>query len=198
MAVLLFRFGMANVDDSLLVRQTLSGNQNAFKFLVLRYQRPIFKFLANFRLPQSVVEEIAQESFLRAYGSLETYDHERGASFSSWLFAIARNLALNELERKRHQFEIAHTDTVWNPLESVDDRAEDPQDCLERAEDSGQVLSAVHRLPEPFRQAVVLSYFQELSIKEIAEIENCSSGTVKSRIFRGKQLLKSILTREVK
>ena len=77
---------------------------------MLRYQRPIFKFLATFRLPQSVVEEIAQESFLRAYRSLENYDHEKGASFSSWLFAIARNLALNELERKRHQFEIAPTD----------------------------------------------------------------------------------------
>ena len=97
--------------------------------------------------------------------------HEKGASFSSWLFAIVRNLTLNELDRRHHRIEIAPTGTGRNPLESVDDCAEDPLRCLERKETRGQVLNAAHQLPDPSRQAVALSCFQELSIKEVAETD---------------------------
>jgi RNA polymerase sigma-70 factor, ECF subfamily len=182
------------MDDSLLIRQTLAGNQNAFKFLVLRYQRAIFKFLTSFRLSQPVIEDIAQETFVRAYQKLSTYDLERGASFSAWLFTIARNLALNELRSGREFTEVGSESVVENLGASQPDQ----QHLLEQQEREVRVRKAVDRLPEPFRKAVVLSYFGELSIQEIARIEECSLGTVKSRIFRGKQLLRSLLATEVK
>jgi RNA polymerase sigma-70 factor (ECF subfamily) len=185
------------MEDLFLIKQTLAGNENAFKFLVLRYQRPMFKFLSTFQLFQPEVEEIAQETFVRAYRALPSYDPAKGASFSSWLFTIARNLALNERARKRRQGEAVdvsqHADSVM-----VVDPQPDPHQQLERSESESKLLRAMALVPEPFRQALVLSYFRELSIEEIAQIECCSAGTVKSRIFRGKQLLKTILITEVK
>jgi RNA polymerase sigma-70 factor (ECF subfamily) len=181
------------MDDLFLIQQTLAGNEGAFKFLVLRYQRPVFKFLSTFRLSQAVVEEVAQETFVRAYHNLSSYDQQRGASFSSWLFTIARNLALNEAKRKHRRVEVSEADTSSDLARSVDPRP-NPQQTLERTESKGQLIEAMAMVPEPFRQALVLSYFRELSIEEIAQRECCSEGTVKSRIFRGKQLLKSILT----
>lgn len=183
------------MDDSLLIRQTLAGNQNAFKFLVLRYQRAIFKFLTSFRLRQPAIEDIAQETFIRAYQKLSTYDIERGASFSAWLFTIARNLAVNELRSGRREFAEIGSENI---VEALTASQPDQQHLLEQQERESRVRTAVDRLPEPFRQAVMLSYFGELSIQEIAWIEECSLGTVKSRIFRGKQLLKSLLANEVK
>jgi RNA polymerase sigma-70 factor (ECF subfamily) len=184
------------MDDLFLIQQTLAGNLNAFKFLVLRYQRPLFKFLATFQLPQEV-EEIAQETFVRAYRALPTFDPLKGASFSSWLFTIARNLALNERERTHRRVEVAE-DYAKGDSVAVADPQPDPHQQLERSESASKLLKAMARVPEPFRQALVLSYFRELSIEEIAQIERCSAGTVKSRIFRGKQLLKNILIAEVK
>jgi RNA polymerase sigma-70 factor (ECF subfamily) len=180
------------MDDLFLVRQTLAGNDNAFKFLVLRYQRPVFKFLSTFRLSQAVVEEIAQESFVRAYHNLASYDQARGASFSSWLFTIARNLALNECGRKRRHVEVSD-EAAHDHLANSAAPGPDPHQELERSESKKQLMKAIALVPEPFRQALVLSFFRELSIDEIAQMERCSAGTVKSRIFRGKQLLKTIL-----
>jgi RNA polymerase sigma-70 factor (ECF subfamily) len=185
------------MDDAFLIQQTLAGNTNAFKFLVLRYQRPLFKFLSTFPLRQPEVEEIAQETFVRAYRALTSFDTAKGSSFSSWLFTIARNFALNECGRKHRRLEVADES---NKVEStaVADPQLDPHQQLERSEFENRMLKAISRVPEPFRQALVLSYFRDLSIEEIAAMECCSAGTVKSRIFRGKQLLKNILTKEVK
>ena len=185
------------MDDLFLIKQTLAGNENAFKFLVLRYQRPMFKFLSTFQLAKPDVEEIAQEAFVRAYRALSSYDPAKGASFSSWLFTIARNLALNERDKKHRQGEVFEASQESADSVFVDPQP-DPHQQLERNESEGKLLKAMALVPEPFRQALVLSYFRELSIEEIAQIECCSAGTVKSRIFRGKQLLKTILIAEVK
>lgn len=182
----------SGIDDAWLIQETLAGNRSAFRFLLLRYQRPVFRFLATFRLPEPVVEEVAQECFLRVYRRIGSYDANKGASFASWIFTIARNLALNELARKQRQIEIDPIDSET----ALEDDILDPHEHLERAEVSRRVAAAVDRIPDPFRQALVLSYFGELSIQDIARIEGCSSGTVKSRIHRGKKLLKSILGKE--
>jgi RNA polymerase sigma factor (sigma-70 family) len=87
------------MEDSFLIQQVLAGEQAAFKFLVLRYQRPLFRFLRGFGLEEHVIEELAQESFVRAYESLARYSPEKGASFGTWVFQIGKNLALNELAR---------------------------------------------------------------------------------------------------
>jgi RNA polymerase sigma-70 factor (ECF subfamily) len=184
------------MDDRELIRQVLAGDSDAYRILVVRYQRPLFKFLRAFRLPEAVVEELAQETFLRAYRSLASYDSARGATFSTWLFTIAKNLALNESARARTRGEgrgRAGADAAAIDRAAV--TAPPQLEALERAERRSMLGRALGALPRAFRSAVVLAYLKELSLDEIAVIERCSVGTVKSRIFRGKRLLAAALSR---
>ncbi len=178
------------MDDTFLIGQAVRGNTQAFRLLVLRYQRPLFRFLNGFTLPAGRIEEIAQETLLRAYQNLASYRAERGASFVTWLFVIAKRLALNELARSEHQYQSVEIEQAI----AVETDTASPQECLEHEQQQQQVLAALQQVDEPYRSALVLSYIEELKLSEIAEIEQCSLGTVKSRIFRGKQQLAKQLT----
>jgi RNA polymerase sigma-70 factor (ECF subfamily) len=182
------------VNETAVIHRVLSGDRAVFRVLVVRYQRPIFRFLASFRLSAAQREELAQEVFLRAYRHLDDFDSSR-ATFSCWLFTIAKNLAAHELARMSHRKE-----QVVEPLpEPTQDALAPPavsQDvALEKAEQHALALRALAKLPQVFRNAVTFAYLHELSLEDIAAIEQCSVGTVKSRIFRGKQLLRQALAR---
>ena len=172
------------MDDAFLIRQTLSGSRNAFRLLVVRYQRPIFKFLGGFAIESAVAEELAQETFLRAYRSLSAFDSGQSA-FSSWLFTIAKHLVLNETARSSRR--LPHV-AVADDAAIVETPPASQQ--VESAERSSHVRRALEALPTPLRSALVLAYMQEHSLEEIAAIEGCSVGAIKSRIYRGKELLR--------
>lgn len=176
------------MDDNFLVRQTLNGNRNAYKFLVLRYQKPIFKILGTIIFDKQLVEEVAQETFLRAYKSLDSFDPTNGASFSTWLFTIAKNLAFNEADKRK-----VRKNYVESQQHVVRVETNGPDKELAKAQTKSVVRSAVEKLPREFKMAVVLSCLDGHSIAEIAAIEGCSEGTIKSRIFRGKQMLREFL-----
>ena len=180
------------MDDRLLVEQSAQNNTDAFRLLILRYQRMVFSYLGNFRLPAQVLEDLAQETFLRAYGNITDFDSEKGASFSTWLITIARNLAINEKAKmsRRKERSGGFTDEDHGRNEKS------PQEILEQRRLKSRIHDAISRLPEKFHTAVILSYFDELSLEEIAQIEDCPVGTVKSRVFRGKQILRQILEKE--
>ena len=180
------------MDDRFLVEQSAKGNKNAFKFLVLRYQRMVFLFLGKFLFQRQLLEDLAQETFLRAYRNIADFDVEKGASFSTWLITIAKNLAINEKARKKRRKEYS-----VGSMEVIQDRFEQsPQDILEKHNLYSKVQNAINMLPEKFHSAVILSYFVELPLEEIAQIEQCPVGTVKSRVFRGKQILRQLLEKE--
>ncbi len=176
------------MEDGFLIRQVLGGNRNAFRMLVVRYQRPLFRFLGGFGLGQAVTEELAQEVFLRAFRSLSTFAPAK-ASFATWLFTIAKRLALNEVARAGHR--APHLDIDEHHLPPAD--APSLQDDLEQSERAGRVQRAMEALPETLRSTLLLAYLKELSLEQIAQIESCAVGTVKSRIFRGKALLRAAL-----
>jgi len=180
------------MDDKFLVEQSAQGDPKAFKLLVLRYQRMVFFYLKNFPFPEQVREDLAQETFLRAYRNIDRFDPERGAAFSTWLMTIARNLALNERAKAglRKERSGGLRDREHEKIEKG------PQEILELRRLKSRVREAISRLPERFHTAVVLSYFDELSLEEIAQIESCPVGTVKSRVFRGKQILRELLEGE--
>lgn len=174
------------MDDQFIINQVFAGNTAAFKVLVLRYQRPIFKFLKSFFLSDQVIEELAQETFLRAFKNLERFDPEK-ASFSSWLFTIAKNAAINETKKERRSLPSSQEDIT----KLADAKSSSTfVDKHTHETDKKKLALAISQLPDIFRRAVSLSYLQELSLEDIAAIEGCSVGTVKSRIFRGKQILK--------
>jgi RNA polymerase sigma-70 factor (ECF subfamily) len=180
------------MDDRFLVEQSAQGNTKAFKILVLRYQKLVFFYLKNFTFPEQVREDLAQETFLRAYRNIDRFDPDKGAAFSTWLVTIARNLALNE----RAKTALRKEQPGGLRDEEVGGTAKGPQEILEQRRLRSRVREAISRLPERFHTAVVLSYFDELSLEEIARIESCAVGTVKSRVFRGKRILRQMLERE--
>jgi RNA polymerase sigma-70 factor (ECF subfamily) len=180
------------MDDIFLIEQVRSGNKNAFKILILRYQRMIFSFLSSFRFPNQVTEDLAQETFLKAYKSISSYDPQKGASFSTWLFTIARNQAINVRKRDILLAEKQHQVIAEQEIQ----KESSEHKKLELQNLKKVIQNAIHRLPKQFQTALVLSYFKELTLEEIANIEDCPVGTIKSRIFRGKKILRNILQKE--
>jgi len=178
------------MDDAFLIRQTLAGHRDAFRLLVLRHQRGLFRFLGLLGFPPAVVEELAQEAFLRAYRHLADFDEGRGR-FSTWLFTLARNLAANEAAKPRHRLEAASNTLVAEP-----DGAPDPLARAEANERHTQLVAALSGLPEALRSALLLSQVEGLPLAAIAEVQGCAVGTVKSRIFRAREQLRAALQEE--
>jgi RNA polymerase sigma-70 factor (ECF subfamily) len=178
------------MDDPFLIRQTLAGNRDAFRLLVLRHERPVFRFLGLLGFAGPAAEDLAQEAFLRAYRHLRDFDPAR-AQFSTWLFTLARNLAANEKERAHHRHEDAASE-----ISDKADPAPDPLESAVASEQQGRIAGALGRLPETLRTAVVLARMEGFSVEEVAAIEGCAVGTVKSRIFRARELLRAALQEE--
>jgi RNA polymerase sigma-70 factor (ECF subfamily) len=181
------------MDDGFLIHQVLDGNRSAFRLLVVRYQRPVFRFLGGLGFEAAAVEELAQEAFLRAYRGLADYDPNK-ARFSTWLFTIAKHLAQNEAARSRRR--APHV--AWHEPAAADLPASSasPQEALEHTERGRRVRHAIERLPDLLRAPLVLAYAKELSMQDIAAIEGCALGTVKSRIARGKRMLRAALAQD--
>jgi RNA polymerase sigma-70 factor (ECF subfamily) len=180
--------------DLMLVERTVAGDQKAYELLVLKYQRRIERLIGRMVRDTDLVEDIAQETFIRAYRALAQFRGE--AQFYTWLYRIAVNTAkkaLGDLKRDplvsenalRAGDEEDETSAVENELTT----AETPETVLAAKEIAAAVNSAMEALPEELRQAVTLREIEGLSYEEIAEVMNCPIGTVRSRIFRAREAI---------
>lgn len=181
--------------DQILVERSVAGDQKAYELLVLKYQRRIERLIGRMVRDTDLVEDIAQETFIRAYRALGQFRGE--AQFYTWLYRIAVNTAkkaLVDLKRDPVVSETAlrggsddedETSGVENELTS----AETPETVLAAKEIAATVNSAMEALPEELRQAVTLREIEGLSYEEIAEVMNCPIGTVRSRIFRAREAI---------
>jgi len=185
-------------------KQTLTsiqhGDKTAFAALIGRYQKPLFAYLGKMALPQAIAEEIAQETFIRAWQAKQSFDPER-ASISTWLFTIARRLALNELDRVARRFEVSDQISTGSDAHSTASDYEDgsftnPQALLQKSELKNALWQALAKLSPHDRSLVALAYIKELEFAAIAEIEDIPVGTVKSRLHRIRQQLKNTLSGE--
>jgi RNA polymerase sigma-70 factor (ECF subfamily) len=176
------------VNIQTIIDSIRAGDRGAFAALVRRYQGPLFGFLGRMGLSQGQAEELAQESFLRAWSHLGDYDARR-AEFSTWLFTLARNLALNELDRAAQRHEFAAGD------ELPDAECPRPQPLVEmlEAERSRQLQAALRQLPPRDRSTIALAYLEELDLAAVAAIEGCSTGAVKTRLHRARGRLRQLL-----
>lgn len=182
----MFKAEGQRVEDQFLVRQILSGNTNAFRFIVLRYQKPIFRYLRSFGISETQVEEIAQDIFVKAFKNLSTYDQEK-SQLNTWLFVIAKNSALNAISKHSAKNEILSEEEP----EQVDTST--PLSALEQTVLKRNLDQSIRQLPLQFRSVITLFHFNEMSLEEISEIEQCNIGTVKSRLHRGKTMLREII-----
>ena len=177
------------MDDEFLIQQTLAGNRQAFRLVVLRYQRPLFRFPGLLGFRGARAEDLAQETFLRAFKALRSFDPAR-AAFSTWLFTIAKRLAIGEWRRARHEQNApAASAEASSP-------APDPAQSALLAERTRRVERALQALPEQLRSTFFFSQINELTLEEVAELEGCAVGTVKSRIFRAREQLRLALAED--
>ena len=176
--------------DETLIRQAAAGDQNAFAALLAAYQKPVYNLALRMTGSPDDALDLSQEAFLRAWRGLSGYRFD--ASFSTWLYRLASNAAIDLLRRSKRRRGETSLDEEGSPIDAVD-TAPSPQDCLEGAELRDAVAAGMDQLSESHRQALVLRELQELSYEEIAAVLEVDLGTVKSRISRARGALRKIL-----
>jgi RNA polymerase sigma-70 factor (ECF subfamily) len=185
-------------EDAQLVEEALGGNQLSFQLLIERYQDRIFALARHYTRSAVEVEDIVQDTFLKAYRRLQTF--QRQSSFSTWLYRIAVNTALDFLKRMGR-----------SPVQAVEDpelsaspvRAQAgsgvsiaaPDARMRREEIARITAEVLAELPEIFRTVLVLREFEDMPYQEMADVLGISIGTVESRLFRARARFKEAMIR---
>jgi RNA polymerase sigma-70 factor, ECF subfamily len=170
------------IEDAIWVARCLRGDSSAFEPLVTRYQRVLFTVSLRLLGNYEDAREATQNTFVRAYERLDTYDPER--RFFSWIYRIAVNESLNYRRTQRPHEPLAATlESAGQPMD----------DAVEARELSERVQAALKALSAEYREVVVMKYFIELSYEEIAEALGIPEKTVKSRLFSARQRLGPLL-----
>ncbi len=175
-------------DDQADVERVLAGNISAFEGIVRRWQRPLVNLAYRFCHDRGRSEDMAQEAFLRAYRGLGQW--RKDAVFSTWLFAVATNLYRSELRRIPARIVSVSLDDIAEPADArasdagIEDRDYDRDLAVRRT---------VGALPAKYREALILFYFHEMDVTTAARSLGLPEGTVKARLFRGREILRSKL-----
>jgi len=173
----------AEIDDSELVAATLAGRSNAFGMLVERYERAVYHLCLRTMQEREEARDCAQDAFYKAYRSLRTF--KAGARFSTWIFAIAYHACCDRLAHRRR-----HSDCE---LPDRADPAPGPAQLAERSADTRALYEAIEALPEKYRRVITLYHLQGKQYGEIASVLGMPMGTVKTHLFRAKDLLRQAL-----
>ncbi len=184
---------MARSDVQLMLG-VKAGDDTSFELLLQRYRRPLVNFLYRMVRDPASAEDLAQEVFLRVYRARK--DYAPNAKFTTWLFRIATNLALNALRDGRHrQLEVSidqpmdYGEEEQHVIEVRDKAPAIEQQLIER-DRASMIRQAVDALPEKQRAAVLLHKYMELDYAEIARILDCSESALKSLLFRAYEALR--------
>ena len=178
----------------MLVERAVAGDQSAFELLVIKYQRRIQRLIARMVRDVNLVEDIAQETFLRAYRALHLFRGD--AQFYTWLYRIAVNTAKQHLLELKRDPTVSETtiqsnqeedETFWAGTQLTTD--ETPESVLAAKEVGLAVNAALEALPPDLRQALTLREIEGLTYEDIADVMNCPIGTVRSRIFRARETI---------
>lgn len=176
-------------DDLQLVSASKNGDQDAFSLLVQRYQRRVFNLV--FRMLQNYEEanEVTQEAFLAAWQGLPSFRGE--ARFSTWLYRIAYNCALKQLETRKRD-KALHT--ALQAEQALELEGDDPKSTLLEALDNQKMIQEqLSQLPPKYRIVLILRHLQDMTYEEIAEVLTMPVGTIKTHLFRARNLLKERL-----
>jgi len=171
------------------IKQIKKGDQSAFEDVVLIYQH-CYRMVGD----AYEAEDLAQEAFIRAYVNIHSFDDNR--KFSTWLFRIATNLSIDRLRKKKPDYhldaEIRGTDglNMYTQLSSDETL---PEDEVTRLELKNNIHKKILSLSPIYRSIIILRYLEEFSLKEISEILDIPLGTVKTRIHRGREVLRKKL-----
>ena len=173
-------------DDRQLIEQFLDGEQRSFNLLVERYRERIYLLIWRMVRNREDALDLSQEVFVKAYKNLKSFRHE--SNFYTWLYRIAVNLSLNFVRREKLRSFLS--------LSDLSDRftsGSSPSEDLERDQLSGLIDRAVMKLPEKQRAVFILRHYEELSIREVAELLGKSEGTIKANYYQAIKKLRESL-----
>lgn len=170
------------LHDEELCRQIQAGDDTAMEALVHRYHGPIFAYLYRLLGHRPAAEDLTQETFVHLLTRIQTYRFPQ--PFRPWLYTIAHNLYRDYCKNAHQRSTVPAADTVHTP---------DPLDLSERIAERAEVTRALRSLDPPQREVLLLRYYQDLKIDEIARVVGAPPGTVKSRLFGAMQRLRALL-----
>lgn len=169
-----------DVTEQTLIVRAKDGDKAAFGKLVKKHQKRILRMVVAMTGSLDSAMDIVQDSFIRAYHALDSFEIER--PFYPWLSTIATNLTLNFLKRGKRE-------VSFNHRRDTREAADNPLKKLRVRENEKRLLKAVKELPEQYRSVFVLRSFEHLTYDQIAKRLNISQGTVDSRLYRARQIL---------
>lgn len=179
-----------------LVRRARAGDSAAFEQLIDCYKHRIYNYVLRMVGDPDTAEDIAQETFIRAYSSLASF---RGASsVQTWLYRIASNLAIDTMRRRKYRYNSFSLDEPLSTLDTevsrdIEDEGPGPERQLQTRQLQQKVTDAIARLSPKLRTVIILYELQNMSYEEIAEILGAPLGTIKSRLFNAREQLKELL-----
>ena len=182
--------------DAEVMLRVKAGDQLAFDYLVQKYRRPLVSFMYRMARNTAAAEDLAQEVFLRVYRSRESY--VPSAKFTTWLYRIATNLAVNHARDTRHErpeatVSLDEPDAETGTTFELPDAALTAEQAMVRRERLRAIRSKVEALPEPQRLAVIMHKYQQMDYKQIAEVLKKSESATKSLLFRAYETLRAQL-----
>lgn len=176
--------------DQQLVKRVQQGDKRAFDLLVLKYQHRIAGLVSRFMYDSAEVQDVTQEAFIKAYRALPNFRGE--SQFYTWLYRIAINTAKNYLvarKRRPPSGDIDIDDAIYFEDQNALRDVASPERNLMSEQLMDVVNEAIKMLPEDLRTALTLREYDDLSYEEIAEVMECPVGTVRSRIFRAREMV---------
>ena len=184
------------LSDAEVMLRVKAGDDSAFDYLVQKYRRPMISFMYRMAHNAAVAEELAQEVFLRVYRSRGKY--EASAKFTTWLYRIATNLAVNHArdtrnERSEKMVSIDEPDEETGLTVDVADGSMSAEEAIIRRERLAAIRQRVQELPERQRVAVLMHKFQQMDYRQIAEVLKLSESATKSLLFRAYETLRTQL-----
>ncbi|MEN6355662.1 MAG: sigma-70 family RNA polymerase sigma factor [Armatimonadota bacterium] len=189
---------MSGLTDQTVVERVLGGDMDAFSILVNKYQDRIYSAVLNYVANRDDAVDITQETFVKAYSKLTTFNS--GSAFYTWLYRIAVNAAIDFIRKRKSRpadslDDDKYTEVGFEPVSH--DMSTDPERVVVRSEQAHMLRSAIAKLSDKLRMALVLYDMEGLSQEEVAKVLNVPVGTVKSRVSRARTELKYLVGKQM-
>ncbi len=189
-------------DELKLIKKAQKGDVSAFEQIINRYQSVVYSVSYRYAENQDDASDMAQEIFLKMFRTINSFQFK--SRLSTWIYRVATNTCLDLLKKRRnslsesaYSYDVGYEDLGGNQnFAEVEDTRFMPDKKAEEAETKDVINRAIRRLPDDYRTAVILRDIRGLSYEEIADITDCSVGTVKSRISRARKNLREILSED--
>jgi len=180
------------MNERAVVQSAQQGNPEAFRMLFEQNRQRIFSLAFQYTKNAEDAEDILQETFIKTFNFLDKYQIENDTSFSSWVYRISINCSIDYLRRKKNKKEDF---SDWDTVEKTysDDNRLSPEHSTRFEELREKIAVLVEKLSPRQRMVFILKHYQQLSIKEIAELLDCSEGSVKKQLFRAISAIKNPL-----